>query len=199
MSAPQTHEIAGLILAGGRATRMSGRNKAEIELAGQTLLARAIARAKPQVGRLLLNANRDPALFGRYGLPVLKDTIGDHWGPLAGILAGLDHLAATWPQITWMASFPTDSPFFPEDLVARLAEAAEGFDLAMATGNGQPEPVFSLWPVSLAGELRAALTSGQRKVEDFARRYRLATVDWPAERFFNVNTPDDLQQAARRL
>ena len=199
MSASQTHEIAGLILAGGRATRMSGRNKAEIELAGQTLLARTIARAKPQVGRLLLNANRDPALFGRYGLPVLKDTIGDHWGPLAGILAGLDHLAATWPQITWMASFPTDSPFFPEDLVARLAEAAEGFDLAMATGHGQPEPVFSLWPVSLAGELRAALTSGQRKVEDFARRYRLATVDWPADCFFNVNTPDDLQQAARRL
>src|SRR5579859_1621165 len=96
MNAPHATDIAGLILAGGRATRMGGRDKAEIELAGQTLLARAIARARPQVGRLLLNANRDPASFRRYGLPVLPDTIGDHWGPLAGILAGLDHLRDTW-------------------------------------------------------------------------------------------------------
>jgi len=196
---PETHQIAGLILAGGRASRMGGRNKAEIELGGQTLLTRSIARAKPQVGRLLLSANLDPALFGRHGLPVLKDPIGDHWGPLAGILAGLDHLAVHWPQIEWMASFPTDSPFFPEDLVARLAEAVEGHDVAMATGHDRPEPVFALWPVRLAGELRAALTGGVRKVEDFARRYRLALVDWPADAFFNINTPEDLQQAVRRL
>jgi molybdopterin-guanine dinucleotide biosynthesis protein A len=155
MTIPQPFEIAGLILAGGRATRMSGRNKAEIELGGQTLLARAIARARPQVGRLLLSANRDPAIFGRYGLPVLKDTIGDHWGPLAGIVAGLDHLAAAWPRITWMASFPTDQPFFPDDLVARLASAVDGHDMAMASARGQPEPVFCLWPVSMAVELRS--------------------------------------------
>ena len=196
---PQTIAIAGLILAGGRATRMGGRDKAEIELAGQTLLARTIARARPQVGRLLLNANRDPASFSRYGLPVLPDTIGDHWGPLAGVLAGLEHLRDTWPQIGWMASFPTDSPFFPDNLVARLAEALPGHDLAMATSRGRPEPVFTLWPVSIAAELRSALSNGVRKVEDFARRYRLASVDFPANSFFNVNTPDDLQLAARRV
>ncbi len=199
MSSPDIIQTAGLILAGGRATRMGGRNKAEIELAGQTLLARAIARGRPQVGRLLLNANRDPASFAKYGLPVLADTIGDHWGPLAGILAGLDHLAAHWPRIGWLASFPTDSPFFPENLVARLAEALPGHEVAMATSRGQPEPVFSLWPVSLAGELRGALTNGVRKVEDFAKAYRLASVDFPADAFFNVNTPEDLQQAAKRL
>lgn len=199
MSIPQTMDIAGLILAGGRATRMGGRNKAEVELAGQTLLARTITRARPQVGRLLLNANRDPALFSQYGLPVLADTIGDHWGPLAGILAGLDHLREAWPQIAWLASFPTDSPFFPETLVARLAEAISGHEIAMATSRGRPEPVFSLWPVSLAGELHGALSNGVRKVEDFARRYRLATVEFPGDAFFNVNTPEDLQQAAKRL
>jgi molybdopterin-guanine dinucleotide biosynthesis protein A len=199
MSIPQTMSIAGLILAGGRATRMGGRNKAEIELAGQTLLARTIARARPQVGRLLISANRDPALFAPYGLPVLPDTIGDHWGPLAGLLAGLDHLAEAWPQIGWLASFPTDSPFFPETLVARLAEALPGHQIAMATSRGRPEPVFSLWPVSLADELRGALSNGVRKVEDFARRYRLASVDFPGDAFFNVNTPEDLQQAAKRL
>jgi molybdopterin-guanine dinucleotide biosynthesis protein A len=199
MTIPDTPHIAGLILAGGRATRMGGRNKAEIELGGQTLLARTIARARPQVGRLLLNANRDPALFVKYGLPVLADTIGDHWGPLAGILAGLEHLRDTWPQIGWLASFPTDSPFFPESLVARLAERLPGHEIAMASAHGRPEPVFSLWPVSLAGPLRGALSNGVRKVEDFARRYRLAIVDFPADAFFNVNTPEDLQQAARRL
>ena len=199
MSIPETVEIAGLILAGGRATRMGGRNKAEIDLAGQTLLARTIARARPQVGRLLVNANRDPALFARYGLPVLADTIGDHWGPLAGILAGLDHLRGAWPQIRWLASFPTDSPFFPETLVARLAEAISGHEIAMATSRGRAEPIFSLWPVSLADELRGALSNGVRKVEDFARRYRLASVDFPADAFFNINTPDDLQQATQRL
>ena len=199
MSIPQTVDIAGLILAGGRATRMGGRNKAEIDLAGQTLLARTIARARPQVGRLLLNANRDPALFAQYGLPVLPDTIGDHWGPLAGILAGLDHLRETWPRIAWLASFPTDSPFFPSDLVARLADAVTGKEVAMATSQGRPEPIFSLWSVSLAGELRGALSNGVRKVEDFARRYRLASVDFPADAFFNVNTPEDLQQAAKRV
>lgn len=192
-------DIAGLILAGGRATRMGGRNKAEIELAGETLLARAIARARPQVGRLLLNANRDPREFASYGLPVLPDPIGDHWGPLAGVLAGLEHLAKTWPQIGWLASFPTDTPFFPADLVRKLSEAIEGHQIAMATGHGQLQPVFALWPVSIAGELRAALTGGLRKVEDFARRYRLATVDWPAEDFFNVNTPEDLHQASNAL
>ena len=199
MTAPQTFDIAGLILAGGRATRMGGRNKAEIELAGQTLLARTIGRARPQVGRLLLNANRDPAQFSRYALPVLPDTIGDHWGPLAGILAGLEYLRETWPQIAWLASFPTDSPFFPEDLVARLAEAVSGHEIAIATSQGRAEPVFGLWPVALAGELRGALSNGVRKVEDFARRYRLATADFPAESFFNINTPDDLQLAAKRL
>lgn len=199
MSIPETVEIAGLILAGGRATRMGGRNKAEIELGGQTLLARTIDRARPQVGRLLLNANRDPASFARYGLPVLADTIGDHWGPLAGILAGLDHLRDSWPQIRWLASFPTDSPFFPENLVTRLAEAISGQEIAMATSRGRPEPVFSLWPVSVAGELRGALSNGLRKVEDFARLYRLASVDFPADAFFNVNGPSDLEEASRRL
>ena len=200
MSVPDIMQIAGLILAGGRATRMGGRNKAEIDLAGQTLLARAAARARPQVGRLLLNANRDHALFARYGLPILADTIGDHWGPLAGILAGLDYLRDTWPQIGWLASFPTDSPFFPTDLVAKLAEAVSGREMAMATSRGgQPEPVFSLWPVSMADELRRALGNGVRKVEDFARQHRLATVDFPAEAFFNVNSPQDLQEAVKRL
>ena len=101
-----------------------------------------------------------------------------------------DHLAG---------QFPDRFALLSEDLVGRLAESLPGHDLAMATSQGQPEPVFSLWPASLADKLRGALSSGVRKVEDFARAHRLATVEFPSDAFFNVNTPEDLQQAARRL
>jgi molybdopterin-guanine dinucleotide biosynthesis protein A len=193
--------IAGLILAGGRATRMGGGDKALIALAGRTLLDRTIERTRPQVSRLLLSANGDPNRFKEYGLPVLPDPIGDHWGPLAGILAGLEHLATHWPTIAWMASFPTDCPFLPVDLVGRLNEARENetADLALAESGGRTQPVFALWPVALAAPLRDALRQGVRGVDQFARHYRTATVSWPDEVFFNVNSPDDLTQAAKRL
>lgn len=198
---PNAAMIAGLILAGGRATRLGGGDKALVMLSGRSLLARTIERTRPQVGRLLLSANGDPARFADYSVPVLADPIGDHWGPLAGILAGLDHLAARWPEIKWLASFPTDSPFLPLDLVAGLADSLDqgGFDLAMAAAGGRLQPVFALWPVALALDLRQALQQGMRSVELFAQAYRLAKVEWPEEMFFNVNDSDDLQLAVRRL
>jgi molybdopterin-guanine dinucleotide biosynthesis protein A len=191
--------IGGIILAGGLATRMGGGDKALVTLSGQTLLDRTIARVRPQVGKLLLSANGDPARFKDYGLPVLADPIGDHWGPLAGILAGLDHLKARSPEIAVMASFPTDSPFLPTDLVARLADCLATCDIAMAESGGRVQPVFGLWKISLAEELRSALLGGVRKVDQFARSYKLALVAWPEAAFFNINRPEDLQQAAVRL
>jgi len=201
MDAISSTQIAGLILAGGRAVRMGGGDKALIELMGETLLERAIVRVRPQVGRLLLNANGDPARFRRFGLPVLADPVGDHWGPLAGILAGLEHLAAQRQEISHLASVPTDSPFLPADLVTRLAAALthQGADIAMAESRGRPQPVFALWPVRLAGDLRGALMSGVRKVEEFARSYRVARVAWPEEAFFNINSPEDLHLAGQGL
>jgi len=193
--------IAGLILAGGKATRMGNRDKALVTLQGETLLSRAITRLRPQVGRLLLNANGDPERFAAYGLPVVADSIGDHWGPLAGILAGLTYLAENRPEISWLASVPTDCPFLPTDLVAQLASAMirHGAELAVAESHGRLQPVFGLWPVTLADDLRRALIAGVRSVEHFAGAYRLARAAWPDEAFFNINTPDDLSQAARRL
>jgi len=193
--------IAGLILAGGRGTRMDGADKALIMLGGETLLARTIARTRPQVGRLLLNAQGDPARFARHGLPVIPDPIGDHWGPLCGLLAGLEHLQARWPEIGWLASFPIDTPFLPLDLVAKLADALAGgsSEIAMASAGGQLQPVCALWPVALAAPLRQALQQGLRKVEQFAQGYRLTTVSWPEHDFLNVNRPDDLQRASLRL
>jgi molybdopterin-guanine dinucleotide biosynthesis protein A len=201
MEIANSAQIAGLILAGGKSSRMGGGDKALVKLMGESLLERTIARVRPQVGRLLLSANGDPARFQSFGLPVLPDPVGDHWGPLAGILAGLDYLAEHRPEMAWLASFPTDSPFLPTDLVEELSAALahQGGEIAMAESGGTLQPVFALWPVSLRGNLRAALLSGVRKVEQFATAYRLARVAWPDEAFFNINSPEDLHLAARRL
>ena len=199
-SAPSS-PIAGLILAGGQGRRMGG-DKALRLLGGKPLLGHAITRASPQVGPLAISANGSVRLAD-FGLPILADGVPSFAGPLAGILAGLDWAAAL--GVALIASFPCDAPFFPLDLVARLAEARqrEGAVLACATSAGRMHPVFGLWPTSLRAALRVALRDdGIRKVADWCARYRVATVDFPAapfDPFFNINTPEDLAEAETLL
>ena len=123
-----TIETFGLVLAGGLARRMGGGDKALIRIGSETILQRALARLAPQVSGVVLNANGDPARFASFGLPVVADSVPDFAGPLAGILAGLDWVAANRPGIEWIVSVPGDCPFLPRDLVARLhaARVAEG-------------------------------------------------------------------------
>ncbi len=195
--------IAGLLLAGGRSRRMGppdGTDKCLMMLGGRTLLARAIERAAPQVRRLVLNANGDAQRFGAVRLPVIPDSVGTGLGPLAGVLAGLDWAAEHMPEVRQVASFATDTPFFPQDLVQRLAAAIEGgAELACARSGGRIQPVFGLWPVALREDLRRALVEeGVRKVDRWMARYRLAQVsfsDDPFDPFFNLNEPCDLAVA----
>ncbi len=197
--------IAGVLLAGGQSRRMGGGDKALRLLGGETILARVIARLRPQVARLVLNANGDPARFAGFGLPVVADSVEGFAGPLAGILAGLDWAAANAPGCELVLSAATDAPFLPADLAARLAAgmAVAGSDLACAASRGQPHPVIGLWPVRLREELRHALVAeGVRKVDVWTARYRLATVDFPAgevDPFFNANRPEDLAAAEALL
>lgn len=191
----------GLVLAGGLARRMGGGDKALLTICGETILDRVIARFGPQCTGLLLNANGDPARFARFGLPVVADDIPDFAGPLAGILAGLDWLAANAPGVDWMASVPGDCPFVPRDLVPRLheARAAEGLRLACAKSGDWRHPVAGLWPVSLRADLRHALTKeGLHKIEVWTGRHGVALAEWPdkpVDPFFNVNRPEDLANA----
>src|SRR5260370_18657478 len=145
---------------------MGGGDKCLRRLGSTTILARVIARAAPQVGMLALNANRDPARFADYRLPVVADSIPDFAGPLAGVLAGLDWAAAASGDVTHVASFATDAPFLPTDLVARLRAAlgGEGAALACAASGGRAHPVFALLPVAFREELRRAMRDdGLRK------------------------------------
>jgi molybdopterin-guanine dinucleotide biosynthesis protein A len=195
--------VPGIVLAGGLAQRMGGGDKPLRELGGQTILARVIARLEPQCECLLLSANGDPRRFAPFGLTVLADGLEQHPGPLAGILAGLDWAAAYRPDAQWIFSAPGDCPFLPRDLVARLRQAvsAHGAELAIAASQGRSHPVIGLWKVASRDALREALVvEGLRKVQDWTERYRVATVDWPADPidpFFNVNTVEDLAEAER--
>ena len=197
--------VAGVLLAGGLARRMGGGDKCLRPLAGETLLARVIARAAPQVGPLILNANGDPARFAPYDLPVVADVVEGHAGPLAGILTALDWAAENAPHHPLVASFATDAPFLPRDLVQTMAEARDmaGADLACAASGGRAHPVFGLWPVELRADLRAALVEqGERKIDRWTASHRLVEVAFPCapvDPFFNANREEDLAEAERLI
>jgi molybdopterin-guanine dinucleotide biosynthesis protein A len=193
----------GVLLAGGLARRMGGGDKPMRQIGGRPILARVIARLTPQCDFLVLNANGDPSRFASFGLPVIPDSVENFPGPLAGILAGLDWVAANRPGISWVLSAAADCPFLPRDLVFRLhqARAEENAELAVAASAGQSHPVIGLWSVALREELRHALVvEDVRKIDRWTARYRVATVTWPAEPldpFFNANTVDDIAEADR--
>ena len=193
----------GLVLAGGLARRMGGGDKGLIRIGRETILERALARLGPQCAGMVINANGDPARFAAFRLAVVADDVEGFAGPLAGILAGLDWLAANAPAVDWLASVPGDCPFLPRNLVSQLhaARAAAGVPLACAKSGDWRHPVVGLWPVSLRADLRRAVVSeGLRKIEVWTARHGVALAEWPAEPvdpFFNVNTPEDAAQAQR--
>jgi molybdenum cofactor guanylyltransferase len=182
---------------------MGGGDKPLREIGGRTILARVIARLKPQCECLAINANGDPRRFATFGLPVIADSLKGAAGPLAGILAALDWAAANKPNSAWVLTAAGDCPFLPRDLVLRLSEAliAESADLAVAASRGRFHPVIALWSVAPRDALRHALVvEGLRKVSEWTARARLVTVAWPAESldpFFNANTLQDLGEAER--
>ncbi len=194
-----------MLLAGGLSRRMGGGDKCLRALGGETILARVIARVRPQVGTLIINANGDPARFASFGLPVVADSVEGFAGPLAGVLTGLEWARAHAPDAIDIATVPTDGPFVPRDLIARLTEAraAAGADLAQAASGGQAHPVVGLWPVRLLDDLRRAVVDeGVRKGDLWTGRHRLATAHFdtePVDPFFNANRPEDLAEAERLL
>jgi len=195
----------GLVLAGGLARRMGGGDKALIKIRGITILDRVLATLSGQCTDIIINANGDPKRFADTGCTIVPDNVPGFAGPLAGILAGLDWLAAQSNGIEWLVSVPGDCPFLPDDLVERLHLARRkmgaGVPLACARSGEWRHPVVGLWPLSLRADLRKALVDEDlRKIEVWTARYGVAIADWPAEPidpFFNVNTPEDAARAEK--
>ena len=183
--------ITGVVLAGGQGRRMGGVDKGLQPLAGRPMAAWVVERLAPQVGALLVNANRNPERYAAFGFPVVPDAIPDFAGPLAGLHAALS--AADTPLVV---TAPCDSPFLPADLVARLHAGllAAGAELAVARTFDQPHPVFCLCRRSLLPHLQAYLQGGDRKVDRWHATLKVAEVrfDDEAGAFENINTAEDL-------
>jgi molybdopterin-guanine dinucleotide biosynthesis protein A len=185
-----------VILAGGRATRLGGGDKALLRLHEGTVLDSILARLRP--ARAAINANGDPARFAAYCLPVLPDGIPGWPGPLAGVLAAME-----WAGAGDVITVPGDAPFVPRDLAVRLVAArdAVGADIAVAASGGRMHPVAALWPARLAGDLRHAIVEeDMRRMAAWIARYQVAEAtfaDQPVDPFFNINEPADLVEAAR--
>ncbi len=197
MSPPiRSADITGLVLAGGRATRMGGRDKGLLELLGEPLAARALRRLRPQVGTLLLNANRHLDAYAALGVPLCPDRPGHAFaGPLAGLEAGLD--ACRTP---WLLAVPCDGPLLPDDLAARLAGAVGAAPAAIARAGGRRQPVFCLLRRTQLDALRDFLDRGGAKVDAFTSAIGAVEVDFDnAGAFVNVNDADELDRIARQL
>lgn len=194
--------IIGCILAGGLARRMGGGDKPMLSLEGRPLLDHVIARLRPQVDTMILNANGDPARFADFGLSVAADPIDGFAGPLAGVLAGLRWTAEHHEDAEGIVSVAGDTPFFPDNLVARLLEARDGNPdrIVLARCGGHNHPVFGYWPLACADALETFLKTGTtRKVLAFVDDHANARAEFEGsdhDPFFNINTPDDLARAS---
>ncbi|HUN40915.1 MAG TPA: molybdenum cofactor guanylyltransferase MobA [Acetobacteraceae bacterium] len=184
--------IAGVILAGGRASRLGGGDKPLLHVGAATMLARIIATLQSETDALAVNANGDPARFAVFNLPVLADGAFAGQGPLAGVLAGLDWAVTIGAGA--LLTVPGDTPFVPQGLAAALTPPP-----ACAASNGHVHHLVALWPVPCREDLRRLLAApGPRAVLRFAQQIRMRTVDFPVGKwdpFLNVNTGEDLAMA----
>jgi len=188
---PSMHEVTGVVLAGGQGSRMGGVDKGLQEFRGRPMVAHVLERLAPQVGAILVNANRNVERYEAFGHRVIADEIAGFAGPLAGFERGLAH--ATTPLV---ATVPCDSPFLPPDLVARLRASleAKAAQLAVAKTGDQAHPVFTLMRRDVHASLRDFLASGQRKIDRWYASLAVVEVafDDQDEAFLNINTREEL-------
>ena len=191
------NDITGLILAGGRGSRMGGVDKGLQMYRGRPLAQHALERLRPQVGPVMVNANRNQETYRALNVPIWPDEVSDFPGPLAGMLAGLAHC-----DTALLATVPCDTPNFPLDLVARLAHGLRSADADIAvayTHVGEElfaQPVFCLMKTSLRDALAAFVAAGERKTGFFARGQRNTRVVFEDDaQFFNINTLIELEQS----
>jgi molybdopterin-guanine dinucleotide biosynthesis protein A len=184
-------EMTGLLLAGGQGSRMGGVDKGLQPFRGKPMVAHVIERFAPQVDELLINANRNPEAYARFGHRVIADEIEGFAGPLAGFERGLAHAKGDL-----VVTVPCDSPFLPTDLVARLRTELEKHNaqLAVAKTGEQAHPVFCLMRRSVHGSLRDFLARGERKIDRWYSSLEVVEVpfDDEADAFLNINTREEL-------
>jgi len=183
--------VTGLILAGGKGSRMGGVDKGLQAFRGKRLVDHVYERLAPQVGGVIINANQNHEEYKSFGVRVVSDAIGGYAGPLAGLHAGL-----SISKRPFLATVPCDSPFLPADLIERLYQRIDesGAELAVAKTGEQPHPVFSLVRRGVLDHLADFLKGGGRKIDAWYATLNVVEVafDDEAEAFSNFNTLDEL-------
>ncbi len=197
-TAPAREHITGVILAGGRGSRMGGEDKGLVLLNGRLMVEHVAMRLQPQVKELLISANRNQERYAVLGYRVIADLLPDYQGPLAGMATALQ--AAGTPYVV---TVPCDSPLIGTDLVARLGRALvrEDADVAVAFDGERTHPVFLFLKRSLLASLLAFLDAGERKIDRWFGRHRVAMADFAdcPEAFANVNDPEEHRALEARL
>jgi molybdenum cofactor guanylyltransferase len=192
------HDITGVILAGGKARRMGGTDKGLITLNDRALVDYIITALQPQVGNLVINANRNLEQYGAYGLPVIADMLDDYPGPLAGMATGMHNT-----EKPYIVTAPCDSPFVPDTLVETLYRALHDnrADISVAHDGARMQPVFAMLRCELLPGLLAYLDEGGRRIDTWYRQQRLAQADFSGspDTFMNLNTPEDRLALENRI
>ena len=203
-------DIPGIILAGGLSRRMGGGDKGLLMLGKTTIIERVIDKILPQVGSLAININGDSSRFPDYKLPIIPDSIKGYLGPLSGILAGMEWAFKNGNR--YIATVAADTPFLPDDFIKRLHAMVKSKNLNIGIAASRflrrddvfIHPTFGIWEVALKDDLRDALANDTRKIMFWAKKFKLDyyyfdTSDKLSDPFFNINTPDDLEEAKYRL
>ena len=203
-------DIPGIILAGGLSRRMGGGDKGLLMLGETTIIERVIDKILPQVGSLAININGDSSRFPDYKLPIIPDSIKGYLGPLSGILAGMEWAFKNGNR--YIATVAADTPFLPDDFIKRLHAMVKSKNLNIGIAASRIlsgddvfiHPTFGIWEVALKDDLRDALANDTRKIMFWAKKFKLDyyyfdTSDKLSDPFFNINTPDDLEEAKYRL
>jgi len=184
------NDITAIILAGGKGRRMGGLDKGLIEYQGRSLVSHVIERLQPQVGSMLINANRNLETYQRYGFPVIEDSLPDYQGPLAGFAAGLQAASTDFVLVV-----PCDGPHLPHNLVSRMIKALqrESADISVAHDGERLQSVYALMNQGVLPSLQACIQSGHRRVDAWYASEKTALTDFSdtPESFFNVNYPED--------
>ena len=192
------HIITGVILAGGKARRMHGQDKGLIELAGVPMVQYVLDAICPQVGQVIINANRNQDIYAHYGFPIIADESGDFCGPLSGMVSCLNAI-----ETAFMVTVPCDSPFIPKDLVGRLhlQLLEDDADISVAHNGERLQPVFTLIKTSLLDSMQNYLNSGERKIDKWFEQHRLAITDFSdqPDTFININTQEDLSNIESKI
>jgi len=196
----QNNNICVVILNGGLSSRMGGGIKSFEKFNNKTIFDRILERITPQAKHIIINSNEDDNKFNEYNLPIIKDKLTGHLGPLAGIHASLHWIKCNIPQIEWLVSVPSDTPFFPKDLVNKLFLKVldNNKKIVLAKSNDKLHPVIGLWKSDLLEDLEENLKNGTRKIMLWAQCHPFDTQNFDQnffDPFFNINFKEDLIQA----